>query len=293
MTQSIARGEKRLGYSLVAPIFVLVFLVIGIPFLYTLVLSLTNKTVGMAPKFIGLRNYKSIFADSTYWLVLTNTLIYTVGSVAAKLAIGLGLALILNERFPGRSIARVLLLVPWALPGMVSAMTWKWMYNDTYGIINSLLKGAHLIREPIVFLSDPKMVLATVMIVNIWRGVPFFLFSILGGLQTIDGQMYEAAMIDGASALRRLVRITLPSVAGVVAITTLLSTIWTFNDFENVYLITGGGPLNMSSVISTYTYEVAFLQNDMARALAVAVSIIPLLVVLIAAAGKSIGGERE
>jgi multiple sugar transport system permease protein len=125
-----------------------------------------------------------------------------------------------------------------------------------------------------------RLALVSVIIVNIWRGIPFFLFSILGALQTIDGDLYDAGKIDGANMVHRFFYITLPSVMPVIAITTLLSTIWTFNDFDNIWLITGGGPLNASSVIATFTYEIAFIANRMARALAVAVSVIPFLVIL-------------
>jgi multiple sugar transport system permease protein len=172
------------------------------------------------------------------------------------------------------------MLLPWAIPGMVAANTWKWIYNDQYGILNALLRRAGIISAPINWLGSMQLALLSVIIVNIWRGIPFFLFSVLGGLQTIDDQLYDAGKIDGANILHRFFYITLPSVMPVLAITTLLSTIWTFNDFDNIWLITGGGPLNASSVVATYTYEVAFIANRMARALAVAVSVIPFLVVL-------------
>jgi len=282
-----------MGYVLALPIFLLIFVVIGGPFVWTVYLSLTNKTIGYEPKFIGLANYARNFSDPDYWLVLKNTLVYMTTSVAAKLAIGLGLALVLNQRFPGRAAVRILLLLPWALPGMVSAMVWKWMYNDTYGIINALLKRGGLIEASIPWLSGMGIALFSVVVVNIWRGVPFFLFSLLGGLQTIDPELYDAARIDGAGPFQSFLRITIPCLAPVIAVTTLLSSIWTFNDFENVYLITGGGPLNASAVIATYTYEAAFQQNDMARALSVAVSIIPLLVLMIVLAGRRISERTD
>jgi multiple sugar transport system permease protein len=207
-------------------------------------------------------------------------------AVGVKLVIGMILALTLNEDFKGRAIVRMLLLIPWALPGLVAAMTWKWMYNDTFGIINSILKNIGLIEVSIPWLSSKHLTLYSVIIVNIWRGIPFFIFSLLGGLQTIDGQLYEAAKIDGANMIRRFWSITVPSILPVISITTMLSSIWTFNDFENIWLITGGGPLNSSSVVATYTYQIAFQYNEMAQAVSVAVSIMPILIVMILFASK-------
>ena len=164
---------------------------------------------------------------------------------------------------------------------VMAATTWRWMYDSTYGIINSLLISLGVTKIGIPWLSDPNLTLLTTMIVNIWRGIPFFMFSILGALQTLEKQQYEAAYVDGAGAFKQFWYITLPSISSVIGITTLLSTIWTFNDFENVYLITGGGPLYASSTIATYTYDMAFIQNNFARAVSVAISVIPLLLILI------------
>ncbi|GHT80454.1 ABC transporter permease [Spirochaetia bacterium] len=282
MGKRVALKESQYGLIFTLPVFILIFLVIGFPFLYTVYLSFTNKTAGYSPKFIGLVNYISLFKDPQYWLVVRNTVIYTVSCIAIKLVLGTAFALVLNEKFPGRSIVRVAMLLPWAIPGMVAANTWKWIYNDQYGILNALMRRIGIISAPINWLGSMQLALLAVIIVNVWRGIPFFLFSILGALQTIDGDLYDAGKIDGANVVHRFLYITFPSVAPVVAIATLLSTIWTFNDFDNIWLITGGGPLNASSVIATYTYEVAFIANRMARALAVAVSVIPLLAILLA-----------
>ena len=234
----------------------------------------------MPPKFIGFANYLYLFNDLQYWLVIRNTLMYTFVCIVLKLTLGTLFALLLNEKFPARGIVRVAMLLPWAIPGMVAANTWKWIYNDQYGILNALMKRIGLISTSINWLGSMQLALWSVIIVNVWRGIPFFLFSILGGLQTIDGQLYDAGKIDGANLFHRFFKITLPSVMPVLTITTLLSAIWTFNDFDNIWLITGGGPINASSVIATFTYQISFINNQMARALAVAVSIIPFLAIL-------------
>lgn len=257
--ESQAKKDRRLGLILMIPIILVVFGIMGYPFCRALYLSFTNKVVGKPEEFVGLENYIKLFHDPIYWKSLKNTLVYTVGCIAAKLALGLLWAVLLNRSFKGKSFFRTVLLIPWAIPGMVAATTWRWMYDSTYGIINSLL----------ISLGVTKI------------GIPFFMFSILGALQTLEKQQYEAAYVDGAGAFKQFWYITLPSISSVIGITTLLSTIWTFNDFENVYLITGGGPLYASSTIATYTYDMAFIQNNFARAVSVAISVIPLLLILI------------
>ncbi len=288
---SMTRMDRRLGIALIVPIFVVIFIVMGVPFVRAVYLSFTNKVIGKQENFVGLANYAKLFASATYWKVLKNTVVYTLGSVGTKLLLGMILALVLNQNFRGRAFFRTVLLIPWALPGMVAAMTWRWMYDSTYGILNSLLLRMDIIDLPIAWLSNPKLTLITVMIVNIWRGVPFFIFSLLGALQTLDGQMYEAAYIDGAGPVRQYFSITLPSIANVTKVTTLLSTIWTFNDFENIQLVTGGGPLYSSSVISTYTYDQAFIQNSFGSALSVAVSVVPILLIFMFFASR--GREEQ
>jgi len=285
--------DVLLGYLLITPVVILIFIVIGVPFVNAIYLSFTDKVAGSVPKFIGFKNYINLFSDPDYIIVLKNTFVYTFTSIGFKLMIGIFLAVVLNQKFFGRSIIRTLLLLPWALSGMVAAMSWKWMYNDTYGIINALLMKAHIVHVPVLWLSDARLALISCIIVNVWRGVPFFFFSVLGGLQTIDSQMYEAADIDGAGVIKKFFCITLPSLKSVIMITTVLSTIWTFNDFENVFLITGGGPLHASSIISTYTYEMAFLQNEMGKAMSVAASVIPIILMMILIPLRKLNKEEK
>lgn len=291
-THSQTKKDKWIGLALMIPIIIIIFGVMGIPFIRAVYISFTNKVVGLKENFVGFKNYSELFADKIYWKTLANTAVYTFGSVFTKLVVGTILAVVLNQNFKGKGFFRTVLLIPWALPGMVAATTWRWMYDSTYGIINSLLLSAGIISLPIPWLSNPHITLLTTMIVNIWRGIPFFMFSILGALQTLDKQVYEAARVDGAGTFRQFFKITVPSISSVLKITTLLSAIWTFNDFENIYLITGGGPLYSSSVISTYTYDLAFIQNSFGKALSVAVSIIPILLIVITFLTKSMNQEE-
>lgn len=272
--------DRRLGLLLMIPIVIVIFIITGLPFLRALYWSFTDKVIGSREHFIFLDNYVKLFSDTVYWKSLRNTSVYTVGCVAVKLLVGLLWAVLLNQSFRGKAFFRTALLIPWALPGMVAAMTFRWMYDSTYGIINSVLINSGIVSLPIAWLSNPRIVLFSAMIVNIWRGVPFFMFSILGEMQTLDRQVYEAATVDGAGIFKQFRYITIPFISNVLKVTVLLSTIWTFNDFENVWLVTGGGPLYASSVISTYTYDMAFIQNSFGRALSVAASVIPILVVI-------------
>ncbi|WP_248924353.1 carbohydrate ABC transporter permease [Paenibacillus hamazuiensis] len=290
--ETTRKYDRALGYALILPVAFVIFVVIGVPFVNAVYLSFTNKVVGMDPKFVGLDNYIHIFTDKEYWKVLKNTFIYTVSSVGFKLVIGIILAVVVNEPFFGRGFVRMALLIPWALSGMVVSITWRWMYDDTYGIINSLLMRWNLIDLPIPWTSGMSIALISVIIVNVWKGLPFFIFSLLGGLQTIDQQMYEAATIDGAGWLRQFFYITVPSIMPIISITVLLSTIWTFNNFESIWLITGGGPLHASAVVSTYTYEIAFQQNKMGQALAAAGSVIPILILMIVIYSRKVGTDQ-
>lgn len=279
-TVSQSVKDRRLGLLLMIPIVIVIFIITGLPFLRALYWSFTDKVIGSREHFIFLDNYVNLFSDTVYWKSLRNTSVYTLGCVAAKLLVGLLWAVLLNQSFKGKAFFRTALLIPWALPGMVAAMTFRWMYDSTYGIINSILINLGIVSLPIAWLSNPRIVLFSAMIVNIWRGVPFFMFSILGEMQTLDRQVYEAATVDGAGIFKQFRYITIPSISNVLKVTVLLSTIWTFNDFENVWLVTGGGPLYASSVISTYTYDMAFIQNSFGRALSVAASVIPILIVI-------------
>ncbi|MCL2319207.1 MAG: sugar ABC transporter permease [Treponema sp.] len=289
-----SRKEDRIfSYVSLIPVLFVIYVIIGIPFIYSVYLSFTNKVVGRPESFIGIKNYLYIFDDPVYWQVLKNSFVYTFSSVSVKLIIGMIFALALNEKFIGRGIIRVLFLIPWSVSGMVAALDWKWLYNDTYGIFNVLLKNYGIIKNSIPWLGDRTMAMVSVIIVDIWRGIPFFLFSILGGLQTLDKEMYEAATIDGAGAVKRFFRLTIPSLIPVISIIAMLSSIWTFNSFDVVFVITQGNPAHASALISTYTYEVAFWQNRMGTSLSVGVSIIPILAVFIYFATKWMSKEND
>src|SRR5690606_13835497 len=180
-----------------------------------------------------------------------------------------------------RNLWRAIILIPWAVPHLVSALTWRWMYSDTNGILNALLLRAGLIDYPVPWLGSADTAMMAVILINVWKGIPFFTFSILGGLQGIDGHLYEAAAIDGANWWQQIRHIVIPSVTGVVIIATLLSTIWTFNDFQTIFIATGGGPAHATTIIPVLTYERAFWNLELGRGIAYSTAAAPLFIGLI------------
>jgi len=268
------------GYLFIFPALAIFIGFIAYPFTYELWLSFHEKNPGLEAKFIGLRNFLEVISDPTFHRVSINSCVYTFTAVFAKLLIGLGMALLLNQKFKARGVVRALVLIPWALPTYVSTLAWRWMYHHTLGLFNYLLLNFGIIRHPIMWLGDPKMAMASVIMVNIWRGVPFFALILLAGLQTIPTELYEAADVDGANAWQKFRYITLPYLKYIMLFVTLISTLWTFNDFEIVYLLTKGGPVNATHLFATYTYEVGFIVLKLGLAAAIPTLLMPFFLTL-------------
>ncbi|WP_185010303.1 carbohydrate ABC transporter permease [Crossiella cryophila] len=247
-------------------------------------------------EWVGLTNYLNVLSgDPSYgdfWAVLVRTLIWTFASVFCHYAIGLGLAVLLNRRIAGRGLYRVLLILPWAVPAFISAFAWKYMFNAQYGIINQLL-GAVGLPQP-VWLGQSDLALVAVIIVNVWLGVPFMMVALLGGLQSIPGELYEAAEIDGASAWQRFRNITLPGLRSVSSTVVLLGTIWTFNMFAVIYLVTGGINPN-TRILVIYAFERFFsgASRDYAIASTYGVLILSLLLVFASAYRRALRKQGE
>ena len=263
------------------PVIVYLFLTQAYPFLNALYTSLTDKTIGVEGKLIGFKNYFDLARDPVFWLTVKNSFIFTIGAIAFKLLFGLIMAVVLNQKLRFLNLWRALLFLPWTIPTIVSVLTFKWMYSSTGGVFNALLLGAGLIHRPIDWLGTAAMAMFSVVLVNVWRGTPFFGISILAGLQAIPQEQYEAAEIDGANSVQRFFYITLPSVKNVILLVTIVSTIWTINDFQIIWVLTRGGPVNSTQVFSTLTYVMAFLNLDLAKAIAVSVASVPILLVLV------------
>ena len=274
--------DAALGYLLLAPAALLLILLVAYPFLTAVVMSFQRKLIGQAAApFIGFGNYTALLSDPVFWTVVRNVLVFAGASVFLKLVIGTSVALALNESMPARGVIRSIMILPWALPTLVAVLIWMWMYSDVGGVFNHVLMGTGLVERPVLFLSDPVLAMISVIVVNVWRGFPFFTITLLAGLQSVGSDQYDAAKVDGANIFARFRHVTLPGLAPVMAVVTLLSTIFTLNDFAIIGLLTRGGPGNATDVLSTLTYKVAIRGLELGKGVAVSVLMLPLLIVLI------------
>jgi multiple sugar transport system permease protein len=283
--------DAGVGYLFVLPLVVLVLLLIAYPLGSAVYLSLTEKYVGYPPRFVGLKNYVDLTGDPVFRKVIWNSAVFTVGSVTVKLMIGFLMALSLHQALFARRLVRGILLLPWVVPTVITALAWHWMFDALRGFINVSLETLGLIGEPIAWLGQPTTAMMAVVVVNIWRGFPFFGVSLLAGLQAIPADLYEAAAVDGASATQRFRHVTLPGLRPVIFVTALISTIFTLNDFNIVYVMTRGGPGIATHILATYTYEVGFQALRWGRAVAVSMYLMPLVVVLIVVLARRLTRE--
>lgn len=243
------------------------------PLMSAIWLGFTDKRVGFDANFIGLTNYITLIQDELFINAARNTLIFTIGAVTVKLILGMIMALILNENFPMRNITRGVLALPWIIPTVVGVLIWYWMLNETNGVLNVLLD------RHIPWLSTKNFALFSVILVNFWRGFPFFGINFLAGMQSISPELYEAAKVDGANAFDRFRYITLPGLKYIMLVTTALSTIWTINDFQVVYLLTKGGPGTATQIFATLTYEIGISSLQLGRGIAVSMFMFPFVVI--------------
>jgi len=287
------RQERVLGYALISPVALFLAALVAYPFLSAIYLSLTEKTVGYPAHFVGLRNYATLLESGRFRAVAWNSLVFTAGSIAVKLVIGMGMALALNNVVRGNQFIRGILLLPWVIPTVVIALTWKWLMDLFRGLINVSLIDTGVVTSGIHWLGDPTLAMASVIIANIWRGFPFFGVSFLAAMQTVPQELYAAAEVDGAGAWEKFRHITLPGIKGVVAIVTLLSTIVTLNDFSIVFIMTRGGPGAATHVFATYSYELGIQSQRWGLAMAASLASLPLVALLIVGVVRYLHREEE
>ncbi|MFK0291066.1 carbohydrate ABC transporter permease [Streptomyces sp. NPDC090442] len=259
------------AWTMAAPVVLVVGVIIGIPLVRGLYLSLTDaneanveRSIGMnhlpaTYHFTGLANYRAVLTDGVFWGRLGWTVTWTLACVTLTFLIGLALATLLNRRLRGRTVYRLALILPWAIPAFVSVFTWRMLYNEKNGLLNKVLAGGGIDGVP--WLNDPTWAKLSVIAVNVWLGVPFMLVALLGGLQSIPGELYEAAEMDGAGAWQRFRHITAPGLRAVSSTVLLLSTIWTFNMFPVIFLLTRGGPGDATEILVTYAYRLSFVDS--------------------------------
>lgn len=273
--------DAHLGVVLVLPVILYLLIVEAYPFFWALYLSLTDKAIGMPATFVGLANYVKLAQDPLFWKTVSNSVVFTFFSILFKLVFGMIMALVLHQAIFGRNILRALLFLPWTIPTLVTTLGWQWMFSDVGGVLNYIFLKVGLIRYPVGWLSTPGMAMFSIILVNVWRGTPFFGISLLSALQTIPQELYEAAEVDGATAWQRFWKITVPSLMPVILLVTLVSTIWTLNDFQHIWLLTRGGPSNGTQVFSTLSYTVGFLNMHLGEAIAISAFTLPVMLLLV------------
>jgi multiple sugar transport system permease protein len=274
-------NERTLGYVLVAPVVIILLGLVAYPLLYAIELSLMDKTIGGEGKFVGLQTIIGLWDSNLYRQTLRNTIVFTAGATILKLVMGLGIALLINEQFPGRKLVRAAILLPWIVPTVLSGMAWQWMFTPNFSVINWTLIHLGIIKVGLPWLTDPNLALFCVMLVNAWRAIPFFGITLLAGLQTIPAELYEASSIDGAGRWHRFRYVTFPLITPILTITLVLSIIWTFSDFQTVYSLTKGGPLNSTHVLATLSYQVGLQTGKISEGVAISLTMLPLLLVLV------------
>ncbi|MBC7083447.1 MAG: sugar ABC transporter permease [Firmicutes bacterium] len=221
--------------------------------------------------FSGLHNYRVVLSEPEFRLVLSNSLWWVLGSITFQFTLGLILAVLLNRPFWGRGLYQAVVLAPWAVPGFLIGLIWKWLFNGQYGVINDLLLRLRLIEKPISFLAMPSTALQSVIVANIWYGIPFFAIMILAALQSIPTEIYDAADVDGAGPITKFFRITLPYIRPTILVTILLRVIWILNYADIIYVMTKGGPLNSSDTLASYIIHKAYTVLDFGQASALGV----------------------
>jgi multiple sugar transport system permease protein len=273
--------ERWLALALLVPTAVLLGLFIAYPFFEGVMLSLSSARVGIPGEFVGLKNFVKIWNDSIFRTAVWNTFWYTGVTTVFKLALGLWLAMLLNLHFKGKALIRAFILLPFIIPTVLSTFAWKWMFDPTFSVINWSLFHLGIITTRINWLGDPDLAMTSIIIVNIWRGVPFFAISLLAGLQTISPELNEAAAIDGARPWNRFWYVTWPLLLPVTMVVMLFSVIQTFADFQLVYVMTGGGPANATQLFATYAYQIGIGTGLLSEGAAVSLAMFPFLFIIV------------
>ncbi|WP_427366446.1 carbohydrate ABC transporter permease [Candidatus Caldatribacterium saccharofermentans] len=287
------KTESGLAFFFLLPACVFLLLFMFYPIVYVILMSFfkVNK-LGDLVSFSGLANFRFMFDRPEFWQIIVRSCVWTASAVAVKTGIGLVIALLLNVDFRGRKVARSLVIIPWASSVPISAMIWQWTYNNDFGLLNHTLRTLRIFGEPPIWLAEPRSAFFANLWVDIWCGIPFMALVFLAGLQAIPQELYEAAEVDGATPFAKFRFVTLPLLSSVLTVATLLSILWTFNDFNVIYVLTGGGPGTSTDILITYIYKYAFqyLRFGPAAAMAVITFVILLTVSILYARSYFKGG---
>jgi multiple sugar transport system permease protein len=268
-------------FMLPAAAFLIVFL--AYPLGLGIWLSFTDTTIGKTGHFIGLENYSWLSDDDVFWLSVFNTLLYTIVASSIKFAIGLYLALLLNKNMPFKAIIRAMVLIPFIVPTVLSAIAFWWIFDTQFSILTWMMQGVGLIAQDhqIPWLGESTLARGSVIFANIWRGVPFVAITLLAGLQTVPASLYEAAVIDGATRWQMFRHITYPLLTPIIAVVMTFSVLFTFTDFQLIWVLTRGGPFNTTHLMATLSYQRAILGGYLGEGSAIATAMIPFLLAAI------------
>jgi multiple sugar transport system permease protein len=273
-----------LAYVLLLPGLLILTAFIGWPFITSLWLSVTDQSVSTSvARFVGLENFTGALKSQIFVQTVRNTFVYTGVTVVFKLAFGLGLAVLMNQSFRLKNLARAALLLPWIVPTALSAIAWLWLFDATFSVFNWAIVRSGIADRGINWLGEGAWAMTSIVIANIWRGTPFFAISILAGLQTVDRELLDAASVDGASPWQRFWRITIPLIRPVILIVLLFSTVQTISDFQLVYVLTRGGPANSTHLLGTLAYDVAVRAGQLSQGAAISLYMFPVLIVCVVA----------
>jgi len=281
MLSKLQNSRNGLGLVFMAPATILLVLFLTYPLGLGVWLGFTDTKIGRGGEFIGLENYEFLWEDSVTRLALFNTLFYTFIASVLKFFLGLWLAVLLNEKMPFKTFFRSVILLPYIVPTALSALAFWWLYDAQFSIISWILIKMGWIDHYIDFLGDPWNARFSVLAANVWRGVPFVAITLLAGLQTISPSLYEAAAIDGATAWQRFKHITLPLLTPMIAVVMTFSVLFTFTDFQLIYVITRGGPLNATHLMATLSFQRAISGGALGEGAAIAIAMVPFLLAAI------------
>jgi multiple sugar transport system permease protein len=278
---SLLENERLLAAVLLAPAVLLLLAFIAYPFAMGIWLALSDTSVGNPGHFVGLGNFVRVWGDSIFRTAFSNTFVYTALATVLKLALGMWLALLLNRPFRAHRVVRAAVLLPFIVPTVLSTFAWKWMFDPTFSVLNWLLYHLGLIADKLPFLSNGLYAMGCAIVVNTWRGMPFYAVSFLAGLQTINPDLHEAAALDGANGWQRFWSVTWPILKPVTVVVVVFSIIQTFADFQLVYVLTGGGPANETQILATYAYQVGVAAGLLGQGAAISLFMFPVLFVVV------------
>ena len=273
--------DTPLAYMFIAPAFLLLLFLVAYPFVLSLWFSLSDARVGESGSFIGLDNFRRLLGSSIFLQTLQNSLVFTAAALGAKTVLGMALALLLFRIARFKRLIRGAVLLPFIVPTALSTLVWWWMFEPLYSVVNWTLKALHVVNRDIPWLPDPYLAMFTVILVNTWRGLPFFAITILAGLVAIPREMYEAAESDGAGPIARFWYVTVPLLTPVLAVVILFSAIFTLADFNIVYVLTKGGPINMTHLFATYSFALGLQSGQIGQGAAVSLFLFPILLMVV------------